>query len=217
VRSLFFALLFVNLAWLAWAYWASPALPTLAAPAATAGTAAAKVSAAVPLLELVPIDPASSATVTRCRSIGPFADAGAATVAGDMLRSRGWQPRDRNVETSVPDGYWVYIGQLTLAAQRIVLARLNAAGIHDAASMTQPEQSDRVSVGFFGDQAHAVRRAEQVRELGYKPVLDLHRRSVSTHWLDVDLKTADSDPQPKQFQNAAGLQVVDCPVKGAAD
>jgi hypothetical protein len=212
VRSLFLVLLFLNLAFLAWSYWGRPQQPAVAA--ATAAPAAP----AVPLLELVPASPAStggSGPATRCRSIGPFADAGAASTASDALRARGWQPRDRGVETSVADGYWVYIGQLTAAAQRVVLARLNAAGIHDAASMTQPEQSDRVSVGFFSDQTHAVRRAEQVRALGFKPVLDLHQRTSTAHWLDVDLKAADPDLSAKQFQNSAALQVADCPVKGS--
>jgi len=209
VRSLFFALLFVNLAFLAWSFWGRTTLPRVAAavPAATA----------VPVLELVPASPASASSdpATRCRSIGPFADASLASAAADTLRSHGAQPRDRVVETSVADGYWVYIGQLTAAAQRGVLARLNAAGIHDAASMTQPEQSDRVSVGFFGDQTHAVRRAEQVRQLGFKPVLDLHHLTVTAHWLDVNLSATDPDLQPRQFQNSAPLQVADCPVKAA--
>jgi hypothetical protein len=212
VRSLFFALLFANLAFLAWGYWGRLAPPTVAA------TPAAAASPAVPLLELVPVNPHSSAgsgPATRCRSIGPFAEASAASTAADALRAHGWQPRDRGVDTSVADGYWVYIGQLTAAAQRGVLARLSAAGIHDAASMTQPEQSDRVSVGFFSDQTHAVRRAEQVRQLGFKPVLDLHQRTVTAHWLDVDLTATDPDLQAKQFQNNAALQVIDCPVKGA--
>ena len=209
MRSLFFALLFSNLAFLAWSYWARP--PQSAVAAATAAPAAS----VVPLLELVTARPPSPDPPTRCRSIGPFANASAASAAGDALRSHGWQPRDRGVETSVADGYWVYIGQLTAAAQRGVLARLNAAGIHDAASMAQPEQSDRVSVGFFNDQTHAVRRAEQVRQLGFKPVLDLHQRTVTAHWLDVTLAATDPDLSAKQFQNSAALQVTDCPVKGS--
>jgi hypothetical protein len=207
VRNLFFALLFLNLALLLWTYWLGP--PLSGAAAATSAPA----PPAVPLLELVPISPAKAGVATRCRSIGPFADASAVAAAGDVLRAHGWQPRDRGVETSVADGYWVYIGQLTAAAQRGVLLRLNAAGIHDAASMTQPEQSDRVSVGFFNDQTHAVRRAEQVRQLGFRPVLDLHQRTVVAHWLDVDLKPTDPDLSAKQFQNSATLQVADCPTK----
>jgi hypothetical protein len=206
VRNLFYALLLLNLAFLAWGHWGS---------ASRAALAAAPAAPSVPTLELVKIPQANAAAASRCRSIGPFADATALAAASDTMRSHGWQPRDRSVDTSVADGYWVYIGQLTAAAQRGVLARLNAAGIHDAASMTQPEQSDRVSVGFFSDQTHAVRRAEQVRQLGFKPVLDLHQRTVSNHWLDVDLKGADQDLQPKQFPTSTGLQVADCPTKAA--
>lgn len=207
MRNLFYALLLVNLVFLAWAHWADrPSAAVAAAPRATA----------IPLLELVKPAPAGSASMpSRCRTIGPFADSVAAAAASDAIRAHGWPVRDRSADSSVADGYWVYIGELTAAAQRTVLARLNAAGIHDAASMTQPEQSDRVSVGFFSDQTHAVRRAEQVRQLGFKPMLDLHQRTVSTHWLDVDLKGADVDLQPKQFQSGAALQVADCPAKAA--
>jgi hypothetical protein len=207
VRNLFFALLFLNLALLAWWHWGGSS--SKAAAAMPAGPS-------VPTLELATVSapsPATPATPARCRSLGPFADSAAATAASDLMRSRGWQPRDRSVDTSAPDGYWVYIGQLTAAAQKTVLVRLNAAGIHDAASMTQPEQSDRVSVGYFSDQSHAVRRAEQVRALGLKPVLDIHERSVPMHWLDVDLKTSDADLQPKLFQTGNNLQVTDCPTK----
>lgn len=209
MRNLFYALLFLNLALLAWWHWGGQS--SNAAAAVPAGPS-------VPTLELATVavpSPANPASSLRCRSLGPFADSAAATAASDLMRTRGWQPRDRSVDTSAPDGYWVYIGQLTAAAQRGVLARLNAAGIHDAASMTQPEQSDRVSVGYFSDQSHAVRRAEQVRALGLKPVLDIHERSVPTHWLDVDLKTSDPDLQPKLFQTGSSLQVTDCPAKAA--
>jgi len=214
VRNLFYALLFLNLAFLAWGHWVDAPRETAAAPPA---------APAIPTLELVRIAPASASSApTRCRTIGPFAEPAAAAAASDALRAHGLGARDRDVDTTVADGYWVYIGQLTAAAQRTVLARLNAAGIHDAASMTQPEQSDRVSVGFFSDQTHAVRRAEQVRQLGFKPVLDLHQRTVSVRWLDVELKPSDPDLQPKQFQGSAAaaggtaLQVADCPAKAAA-
>ncbi len=204
MRNLFFALLFLNLALLAWWQWSgqSRQIVTVAPPAPP-----------VPVLELVKAAPRSASTPTRCRTVGPFADAAVAAAATDLMRARGWQPRDRSVDSSVPDGYWVYVGELTAAAQRAVLQRLNAAGIHDAASMTQPEQSDRVSVGYFSDQTHAVRRAEQVRALGLKPVLDIHQKTVSVHWLDVDLRASDPDLQAKQLQSGSGLQVADCPVK----
>ncbi len=144
-------------------------------------------------------------------------------MVADRLRSRGFSPRDRSADTSNPNVYWVYIGELTAEAQHRAIQTLSAAGIHDAAPMTQPEQSDRLSVGVFADQAHAVRRAEQVRTLGFKPTLGLRQRNVTTHWLDFEVKSSESDPQPADLIGAAprpamGLgpvKLADCPSAGS--
>jgi hypothetical protein len=161
---------------------AAPTAATAAAPASTHAPAAASNSVA------------ESAPSMRCRSLGPFDDVNAANAAADRLRTRGMNPHDRSAETVNPNIYWVYIGELTADMQRRAIQTLNAAGIHDAASMTQPEQSDRVSVGVFADQAHAVRRAEQVRAVGLKPTLGMRQRTVTAHWIDFELKPAEMEP-----------------------
>jgi len=139
------------------------------------------------------------------------------------MRSHGLSPRDRSAESSNPNVYWVYIGELTADMQRRAIQALNAAGIHDAAPMTQPEQSDRLSVGVFADQSRAVRRAEQVRALGFKPTLGMRQRTMTAHWLDFDVKAGDSDPSPAELlggpsvraPNSLGpLKVNDCPASG---
>jgi len=162
---------------------------------------------------------ATTSAAQRCRSIGPFEDASASTAAADKLKAHGLTPRDRTAETSNPNVYWVYIGELTADAQRRAIQTLSAAGIKDAAPMTQPEQSDRISVGVFSDQAHAVKRAEQVRSLGLKPTLGIRQRTINAHWLDFDIKATDADPQPGELlgpngKPAVGLgpvKIADCP------
>jgi hypothetical protein len=160
------------------------------------------------------------APATHCRSIGPFADAAAASATVEELKARGLQPRSRSVDTAIPDGYWVYVDDLKdAAARRKVLGVLTANGMRDAASM---DEAERVSVGVFADQRHAVHRAEQVQELGFKPVLSLHQRTLSNLWLDVDLKPNDADPTPvtppasPAAPNAKSappepLHLIDCP------
>ena len=165
---------------------------------------------------------AESAPSTRCRSLGPFDDVNAANAAADRLRTRGMNPRDRSADTVNPNVYWVYIGELTVEMQRRAIQTLNSAGIHDAVSMTQPEQSDRVSVGVFADQAHAVRRAEQVRALGLKPTLGMRQRTVTAHWIDFELKPAELEPSLTELtgpvvRTGIGLGPVkfsDCPAGG---
>ena len=217
MRNLFLALLALNVVFYGWARWIDRPrdVAVAAAPAA-----------AIPSLELRPVPAAPVApppSLTHCRSIGPFADATLASSAADALRGHGLQPRERSVESSVPDGYWVYVEDLKDAtARRKVISTLNAAGMKDAAPMA--DESERVSVGVFTDQKHAVHRAEQVQELGFKPVLSVHQRAISTAWLDVELKANEADPAlsalpgpPASAKSAASeaVRVVDCAAKGA--
>jgi hypothetical protein len=192
-------------------------------PAPSPGTASGGAGSPAQPINTPPAVTASStpaaSTAVRCRSLGPFEDANAANVVADRLRSRGFSPRDRNAETTNPNVYWVYIGELTVEMQRRAIQTLNAAGIRDAAAMTQPEQSDRVSVGVFADQAHAVRRAEQVRALGLKPTLGLRQRNVSAHWLDFDVKSSETEPRTAELLGVAPrpgialgpVKMTDCP------
>jgi hypothetical protein len=223
VRLIFAALLLLNIAFFAWVHWIDTP---------THGSAAVTPDASIPALQLVrPGAPsgttsgastaAAATAAVRCRSVGPFVDEAATSTVAQRLHARGWTTRERNVESATPDGYWVYVSDLyDAAAQRRLIASLSAAGIRDAAIMTEPAQSDRVSVGVFADQAHAVRRAEQVRALGFKPTLQVHQRTLMQRWLDVELKLGDSDPSPEQLlqgtSNSDGsslgtVQVADCP------
>jgi SPOR domain len=231
VRLIFAALLLLNIAFFAWAHWIDTP---------THGAAAVTPDASIPSLQLMHVGApsgtasgASTAAVTssattaadtaaplRCRSLGPFVDEATTSAAAQRLQARGWTAHERNVESATPDSYWVYVSNLQdAAAQRRMIATLNAAGIRDAAIMTEPAQSDRVSVGVFADQAHAVRRAEQVRALGFKPTLQVHQRTLTQRWLDLELKVGDSDPSPEQvlqgISNPDGsslgtVQIADC-------
>lgn len=247
MRLSLLALVVANIAFFGWANWIDtpakvlpaadrdasiPPLQLVPRPGATAASTAAATAAAVPAATAAaaptvapaPTASTAAAAATRCRSLGPFEDANAANAAAEHLRAHGLNPRERSADTTNPNIYWVYIGELTSEMQRRAMQVLSAAGIHDAAAMKEPEQSDRVSVGMFADQAHAVRRAEQVRALGFKPTLGMRQRTVSAHWLDFDLRAADSDPQPADLlggptRPSIGLgpvKLVDCPANNAS-
>lgn len=242
MRGAFLALLAINIVFFAWAQWIDvPAtlpvaaeraagVPPLqleaagsASPSSASGGAGPVVApAAQPATALSPQLSAEAAPSTRCRTLGPFDDVNVANAAVDRLRTRGMNPHERAADTVNPNVYWVYIGELTVEMQRRAIQTLNSAGIHDAVSMTQPEQSDRVSVGVFADQAHAVRRAEQVRALGLKPTLGMRQRTVTAHWVDFELKPAEAEPSLSELtgpvvRSGIGLGPVkfaDCPAGG---
>jgi hypothetical protein len=232
MRVIFFSVLLLNLAFLGWATWidvparatsGAAAVPSLALAGTSAGAGVpagrSAAPATAPAAAASDNDPRSSgaapaANPPRCVTVGPLADEAAVAGVAIVLGQRGLHGRRRTVDTQVVDGYWVYIPQLKDAAERRrVLARLNSAGMRDAAAMPQPERADRVSVGVFSDQNHAVKRAEQVRALGFAPTLEAHQRVTSSRWLDVDLRPGEAALQVTDFGivGAPGLQVDDCP------
>jgi SPOR domain len=209
VRALFFALVLANVAFFGWAHWVDT--PELAASSPAPDRP-------VPTLALASSSTAvRPAAAQRCRTLGPFANQAAAQAASAALRTRGIATRDRAVERNVEDGYWVYIGDLGSSAdQQRALARLDKGGIHDATLMSDPEDAGRISVGIFTEQARAVRRAEQVRTLGFKPILDLHQRVQRAFWLDMDLHRDQPEPPVTALESASGDAGAGSSVRGIA-
>jgi hypothetical protein len=221
MRAAVYALLLLNVAFFGWAHWidapAAPAavapagaLPTLAlvpsepgAAAAAAAFAAGGEASAAPAARdghrlasgaAAPANAPATNGGVRCRSLGPFTNPTLAAQMAGRLKARGLAPVDRKVDISINDGYTVYLSEPSGDAQRRTLARLAKAGIQDVHPVTGPQQDARISLGLFADQAKAVRRAEQIRELGLKPALDIHQSSVSTHWLDLQLEPNEPSP-----------------------
>ena len=195
MRALFFALLLANVAFFGWAHWVD-------APEIASAPAQEK---SVPTLSLASNVASRTAASERCRTLGPFTTQAGAQNAAAALRTRGITTRDRSVERSVEDGYWVYIGDLGSAAdQQRALAKLKEGGITDASLMSDAEDAGRISIGIFSEQARAVRRAEQVRTLGFKPILDLHQRVQRVFWLDMELHRDQPEPPVTALQSATG-------------
>ena len=201
MRALVITLLLLNVAFFGWAKWidvpvapvihssVDPKLPTLVllpASGAAAGLSGSEASAGSGA------NPAVAGTAAaRCRTLGPYMDAEIAKAAAEALQTRGLLAHQRKAKTITADGYWVYLsGVGSPAEQRRTLVRLKSHGIQDVALFADPDQSQRISVGVFSDQSRAVRRADQVKKLGFNPVVDLHQRVRDTLWLDVELGAA---------------------------
>ncbi|MFO1400672.1 MAG: hypothetical protein U1F30_05575 [Steroidobacteraceae bacterium] len=209
MRVMFLLLLLANLMFFGWANWvdrpaarvraANPVPALQLAPGAASGGAAPAAAASAP---------------ARCRSLGPWSDEAAANAAGAVLGGRGLQPAVRRVDSSVADGYWVYIAAADAAEQRRVLRQLGRAGVRDAAVVGEEAGGGRVSTGVFTDQKGAEERAAAVRRAGLEPVLEERHKSVSAWWLDVPLAAGVAEPRADDAALAAAgaaLQWSDCP------
>lgn len=162
-----------------------------------------------------------AAMAVRCLSVGPFAGEPGAARAETLLRSAGYAPRQRTVETDVADGVLLFVPMpSTATAAKQLRSRLARAGIADAPDAVGPNQATVISVGVFSDPQRAQQRAAALRAAGFTPQTADHRHAVTAYWLDLDLKAAQLPPNPADLPSddahGAPPGVADCPAPPAA-
>jgi hypothetical protein len=166
-------------------------------------------------------NPALLTNVKRCVTVGPFRDVAEAAHAASLLRSGGYDPRQRVVDGDVWAGVWVYLPiPANPVAREQLLSKLKVAGIDDALEMPGPADASVISLGLFGEQKRAQARVSQVQVLGLNPAIADRKRTGNVYWIDIDLKPTDGLLNPADLQGESGhisrLEVKACPSGAAA-
>jgi hypothetical protein len=218
LRALLLLLLFANLAFFAWSRWIAVPLVTGLSP----------LPAAAPLVLAREAQPtprtaaaAEEEALASCVSIGPFLDLTEAARASTRLRELGYGPRQRVSDGPVWSGWWVALERLEgrEAAEQVV-ARLRQFGVTDAYIMPGEEAGVTVSLGLFSEQPRALRRLDEVKALGYEPVVTERQRTGTVYWIDADLPVPGRFPDPASFEGEQGritrLEMRPCDADGRA-
>jgi len=166
-------------------------------------------------------NPALLTNVKRCITVGPFRDVAEAARSASLLRSGGYDPRQRVADGEVWAGVWVYLPlPASPAAGEQLLAKLKAAGIEDALEMPGPVDASVISLGLFSEQKRAQARVTQAQALGLNPGIADRKRTGNVYWVDIDLKPTDGLLNPADLQGESGhisrLEVKACPAGTAA-
>lgn len=191
------------------------------AAGATPSTSAAA-TAATPIAAASTPPPTSSAAATpaHCVTVGPFNDLARAAQGAEVLRKRGFSPRQRAEGGEAWSGYWVYVGRIASEAQQAdVVRRLKRAGI-DAQPLPVSEGQRRVSAGVFSERQGADSRANAVRRLGFAVEVLERKQSAAAYWVDLDL-AASNQTLPMEGllaleESGARLEIRECPGNAAA-
>jgi hypothetical protein len=199
LRALVLILVFANVAFFAWSRWIAAPLE----PAATPPPPAPRLVLAreAPAAAASPAAAAAEEAALRCVSIGPFLDLTEAARAATRLRELGYGPRQRVSEGAVWSGWWVALERVEgrEAAEQVV-ERLRQFGVMDAYIMPGEAAGVTVSLGLFSEESRALRRLDEVKALGYEPVVTERQRSGTVYWIDTDL------PVPGRLPDLALLE-----------
>lgn len=212
-RILAVLLVFANVALFAWSQW-------VARPEPAPGTASAQPAPRLVLASEVTGAAGGGQSASGCVSIGPFRDLTEVARASTSLRASGLVPRQRAGEGPVWAGYWVSLaGVGTSAEAQKIIERLRRSGIADAYVVPDAGAGGTISLGLFSDRARALRRVDDVRALGYAPLLQERTRTGTVYWIDVDVAPG-RKLDPATFEGDAGrivrLEIRPCDAAGAA-
>jgi hypothetical protein len=189
VRRLFFALLFVNLAYFAWASWVTPP------PMVPVNETLARLPPLKLIEELPPSQrpdpnapkPQAEGASQACFSVGPFPDVNNSAQAAALLKAKGFEAKQRAAEGDTTEGFWVFIGGLQGQADTDkALEILEHNGVRDA--LVMPANADagrRISLGLFTERGRAERRAEFVRSMGLKAEVAERKLPGTLYWVDL--------------------------------
>jgi hypothetical protein len=211
MRIFFALLLLANVAWFAWTHWIDRPVGD-----------AAPVRVEAPQLVLAREAPATEAAARppvratdNCLSLGPFSDLTDAARASTLLRENGLQPRQRAGEGVVWKGYWVSLEQVPdRASAEGIIERLRRFGIGDAYSMPDEGRQITISLGLFTERQRALHRMDEVKALGFEPLMAERERSGTVYWIDVDVEAPAKLPDAALLDDEGGrilrLEVQPC-------
>lgn len=226
MRNLVFLLLLANALFWAWEHWLRPRPPTdgVEARPDQGLTLVSELDAGAATGQPIPGPPpqseaedgeievaAAAAPATRCFSLGPFRDLPEAASIGANLKRAGLAPKQRVGEGDIWIGYWVHIDNLSSRAEaEKTLQGLREGGVTDSYIVSE-DGSHGISLGVFSEIKRAGTRREQVRALGYEPVVTDRSRRGTVYWVDVELNEAEQlDLASLQQGRIVRLEERDC-------
>jgi hypothetical protein len=189
VRFVFFALLFVNLAYFAWSHWIDAPRPP-PVNEAIAHLPQLKMAGELPPAGRPPGHGTQKTALNDtagCWSVGPFVDPASSARAAALLKAKGFDPRQRAEQGRVAVGYWVYVGRLASQAEADrALVTLERNGIKDALVIPETDNTGRrLSLGFYSERSGAEHRAQALRQAGLSAQIAASKLPDTLYWVDL--------------------------------
>jgi len=213
MRAVAVLLVLANAAFFAWSQWiARPVSRPTSPPASLPRIVLASEAPDAEPLPMLQLEPGMS-----CLSLGPFLDLTEAARASTSLREKGLLPRQRATDGLVWAGYWVSLPAASAEDAGQIVERLRQFGVGDAYVMPGEETGSTISLGLFTERQRALRRADEVRALGYAPAVDERERTGTVYWIDVDVRSSGQIPDPATFEGGGRivrLEVKPCDAAG---
>ncbi|HFD92288.1 MAG TPA: hypothetical protein ENJ22_03275 [Gammaproteobacteria bacterium] len=137
-----------------------------------------------------------NAVASTCYRIGPFEDR---RQVEELAASHQLAATETSIEEEQEKrhaGYWVkWPEELSLSGARSVMNELRNRGVTDMSISPLDNKRYALSLGIFGTRYYMEQRVDEMRALGYHPVVEDRYKEATVYWLRVgkaDKKTSES-------------------------
>lgn len=181
------------------------------APETVEATAAAKPDASEAPEPPAAAAPAAPATVERCYSFGPFADAAALATAQAALRPGALRLRSHETREGGGRGWRVYLpAAADRAAANASADKLKAAGFTDLLVVGDGAEANSVALGRFSSEPRAQQHAQALRAAGFAAKAEPLGEVRTTRWIDLATGEGFDAAAARRASGAAQSRTVDC-------
>jgi hypothetical protein len=127
--------------------------------------------------------------VLSCYSIGPLEDEAQIAAVRTWLVAMGGDPVLRVEQRSEPDRFWVYFPPLASREEAMQkVERMRSQGIDDVIAVFSGDMENAISLGVFSQRRSLERRLQELRGLGYDPMVLNRFSSERASWFDVSFE-----------------------------
>jgi cell division septation protein DedD len=145
----------------------------------------------------------------RCFTLGPFADADAASAARAALPATVLRVRQREAAPATAAWRVMMPALADRDAATAMAERLRQAGFRDLFVVADGAEANSIALGRFGGETAARRHVEALREAGFEAQAEAIG-SARQHWLDVAVADEAAAAGLRAVSGVARVDAIDC-------
>jgi len=151
-----------------------------------------------------------------CVSFGPFAEKEQADELSNWLQGKEIQTKQRGEGGKQDQYFWIYLSPGESEDEVMAaIEDLKGKGVKDYKLIDKGNLQNAISLGLFSTQSAVNNRLNELKNIGYQPIIVPYHKNESIVWVDarVDLKGADRENILSEFINGYPSRFNSIPVQ----
>jgi len=151
-----------------------------------------------------------------CVSFGPFAEKGQADELSNWLQEKEIQTKQRGEGGKQDQYFWIYLSASESEDEAMAaIADLKGKGVKDYMLINKGNLQNAISLGLFSTQSAVNKRLNELKNIGYQPIIVPYHQNESIIWVDarVDTKGAGQENILSEFINGYPSRFNSIPVQ----